>query len=303
VARAHAAVLMGLVAACGGARGPTPHAREIVAPMSRAADAQMIAIAGGRSVIGSTPEERDASYDAFLRSAGRDVARQNHWFDAEEPRHVVELPGFAIDLMPVTNAQYAEFVDDGGAPAPTMDEATWKAQGFDQDWATEVVRFVWKDGRPPPDRADHPVVLVRQAEAAAYCAWRGGLTGKPRRLPTAHELEKAARGAAGLAYPWGETFDASRLDSRAGGTDDTAPVGSFPSGASPYGVLDVAGNVYQWTSTPWPVGSDAARAAKFTVKGSAWDDWAGLGRGAAQHGRGRTVRHVIVGFRCAGDAP
>jgi formylglycine-generating enzyme required for sulfatase activity len=261
----------------------------------------MIAIPAGRFVVGSTPEERAASYDLFRASSGHDAARAGRWFENEDARHVIDGPAFAIDRTPVTNAAYAEFVDAGGAPAPTMDAATWKAQGFDQDFTTEVARFVWNDGHPPPDRGEHPVVLVTWAEARAYCAWRGRLVGKARRLPTAAELEEAARGPGGSIYPWGDAYDASRLDSRARGTDDTAPVGSLDAGKSPFGVLDLAGNVYQWTSTPWPPGADPATATKMTVKGSAWDDWAGLGRGAQRHGRPRTIRHAIVGFRCAGD--
>jgi formylglycine-generating enzyme required for sulfatase activity len=113
-------------------------------------------------------------------------------------------------------------------------------------------------------------------------------------------MEKAARGAEGFAYPWGNEFDADKLNSQVRGPGDTVPVGSFPEAASPYGVLDLAGNVFQWTSTPWPPGA-GADAERYTVRGSAWDDWAGLGRGAAWHGRPKGVRHVIVGFRCAAD--
>ncbi|MCB9562754.1 MAG: SUMF1/EgtB/PvdO family nonheme iron enzyme [Kofleriaceae bacterium] len=270
------------------------------ASISTAADAQLVTIPGGRYVAGSTPEERAAAYDAYLTTSGADTARERAWFAKEEDRHVAELPTFRIDLMPVTNAAYAEFVADGGAPAPTMDEATWRAQGFSQRWPDEVERYVWLDGAPPPGRADHPVVLITWAEAAAYCAWRGEVVGEPRRLPSAAEYEKAARGTEGLVYPWGNAFDAARLDSQVHGPRDTMPAGSFPDGRSPYGVLGLAGNVFEWTSTPWPPGADHA-AARRTVKGSAWDDWGGVGRGASGHGRPRTARHVIVGFRCAAD--
>ena len=97
-------------------------------------------------------------------------------------------------------------------------------------------------------------------------------------------------------YPWGNAYEPDKLDSAVKGPGDTVPVGQFTSGASPYGVLDLAGNVFEWTSTPMPDG-------KMTVKGSAWEDFAGVGRGASRHGRAQTVRHVIVGFRCAADAP
>lgn len=280
--------------------GPSTTYRGGAAALSRAADAQMVAIARSRSISGSTPEERDRAYDDWSAAAGTDTARANRWFDREEDRRIVELPAFHIDLMPVTNAAYAEFVDDGGAPAPTMDEDTWRAQGFRQDWATEVARYVWTDGRPPDGRADHPVVLVTWAQAAAYCDWRGKVVGAPRRLPSAHEFEKAARGDAGAAYPWGPTWDPSKLNSVAG-PGDTVAVGSFPDAVSPTGVLDLAGNVFQWTSTRWPVERGASGPpAEMTVKGSAWDDYPGLGRGASWHGRPVDARHVIVGFRCAG---
>lgn len=271
------------------------------APLSGAADATMVVVPAGRSISGSTPEERTAAYDAHAATSGTTVARDNGWFDKEEDRHVVELPAFRIDLMPVSNAAYAEFVADGGAPAPAMDEATWKAQGFAQAWPEEILRHVWVDGRPPPGREDHPVVLVSWDDAAAYCAWRGQVVGQPRRLPSAHEFEKAARGTEGQFYPWGITFERTKLNSGMSGLRDTVPVGSIAEGVSPFGVLDTAGNVFQWTATPWPPGG-AQRAEKMTVRGSAWDDYAGLGRGAAWHGRVHSIRHVIVGFRCAGPA-
>jgi formylglycine-generating enzyme required for sulfatase activity len=276
--------LMFLIA-CGGTSHPpaSPHA-----PLSQAADAKMVTIPEGQFIAGSTLEERTAAYDDFLATAHNDGAREHQWFDKEPDRHVTKLPTFRIDLMPVTQAAYAEFVAAGRAPAPAIDEASWKAQGFQQDYATEVARFNWYDNRPPLGREDHPVVLVTYDEAKSYCAWRND-----RRLPTADEFEKAARGDQGMLYPWGNSYEASKLNSRVAGPGDTTPVGQFIDGASPYGVLDAAGNVFQWTST--------MESGKQIVKGSAWDDYAGLGRGAALHGRKPTIRHVIVGFRCAAD--
>jgi formylglycine-generating enzyme required for sulfatase activity len=282
-----------VVAACSSPAAEHPKA----APsMSLAADAQMVTIPGGQFVAGSTPEERATAYDDYQTTSGHDTARERKWFDGEEDRHVAQQTGFRIDLMPVTQSQYAEFVAAGGARAPTIDAAAWQAQGFTQDFATQVARNVWKDNQPPSGRMDHPVVLVTWAEAQAYCKWRGEQRGEPRRLPTATEYEKAARGDGGLAYPWGNVYDADKLDSAIKGPQDTTPVGSYIAGASPYGVLDLAGNVFEWTSTPFADG-------KMTVKGSAWDDFAGVGRGASRHGRPPDVRHVIVGFRCAADVP
>jgi formylglycine-generating enzyme required for sulfatase activity len=270
------------------------------APLSSAADGTMVVIPAGRSIAGSTPEERETAYADHAATSGGTSARDGGWFDKEEDRHVIELPAFRIDLMPVTNAAYAEFVADGGAPAPVMDEATWKAQGFVQHWPDEIMPHVWVDGRPPSGREDHPVVLVSWDDAAAYCAWRGKVIGQPRRLPSAHEFEKAARGTEGQSYPWGISWDSQKLNSGLSKLRDTVPVGSIEANVSPLGVLDTAGNIFQWTATPWPPGGTSRE--KMTVRGSAWDDFAGLGRGAAWHGRKHSIRHVIVGFRCAGPA-
>jgi formylglycine-generating enzyme required for sulfatase activity len=175
-----------------------------------------------------------------------------------------------------------------------IDEAAWKAQGFAQDYESQVARYVWRDNRAPSGREEHPVVLVTWDEARRYCEWRGRERGEPRRLPTSEELEKAARGEAGLSYPWGNLFEADKLNGAVGGPGDTTPVGAYPAGASPYGVLELAGNVFQWTSTKFDAG-------KMVVKGSAWEDHPGVGRGASFHGRPPAARHVIVGFRCAAD--
>jgi toxoflavin biosynthesis protein ToxD len=266
----------------------------LIAPLSLAKDQHMVLIAAGQYIAGSTPEERAAAYDDYLATAGHDAAREKKWFEGEEDRHVTVLDAFKIDLMPVTQAEYSEFVNAKRAPPPAIDEVAWQAQGFIQDYAV-VERFNWRDGRPPTGREEHPVVLVTWHEASKYCTWRGELVGEQRRLPSEAELEKAARGHSGLAYPWGNRFDPDKLNSAVKGPRDTMPVGQHVDGASPYGVLGLAGNVFHWTSTPFKPGH-------MTVKGSAWEDYAGIGRGASRHGRPVGARHVIVGFRCAASA-
>lgn len=284
-------VLTATVIGCGHRPVVNESHSQTIGPLAQAANERMIAIPAGRYVSGSTVEERQAAYDDHAESSGGTAARTNQWFDFEDERRVANLPAFRIDIMPVTQAEFAEFVAAGRAPPPAIDEAAWQAQGFAQPYTT-VQRFVWTTERPPTGREDHPVVLVTQPEAAAYCAWRGG------RLPTSSEFEKAARGDGGLAYPWGAQFEATRLNCAVGGPLDTVAVGSFSSGASPYGVLDMAGNVFQWTATP-----SQRQPGRIIVRGSSWEDFAGFGRAAALHGRAPSVRHVIVGFRCAADAP
>ena len=290
------AVLAVLVAGCTGAPAAVQQPAAALGPLSLAADEHMIVIPAGRFIAGSTPEERAAAYDDFRRTAGDDTAHSERWFEREADRHAVTLPAFRIDLMPVTQAQFAEFATAEHVAPPPTDEAAWQAQGISQDFAGYAPRFVWRDGRPPGGREDHPVVLVAWTDADRYCAWRGAVRGQRRRLPTADELEKAARGDAGVAYPWGNTFEPDKLNSAVRGPGDTTPVGTNTAGASPYGVLDLAGNVYHWTSTP---SSDG----QMVIKGSAWRDFAGLGRGAWFDKRPRVAREVVLGFRCAGDAP
>ena len=265
------------------------------APLSLAADDRMIAIPGGRYVSGSTPEERAAAYDDFQAVAGEDSARAQQRFEHEADRRSAQLPEFRIDLMPVTQAQFAEMVSAEHIAAPGIDEAGWKAQGLPHDYASEVARFAWSGGKPPDGREDHPGGLVTWSEAERYCAWRGALRGEKRRLPTANELEKAARGEDGLAYPWGNAFEPDKLNSAVKGPGDTTPVGSYASGASGYGLLDLAGNVFQWTAT--------ADGDQMVIKGSGWDSMPGVGRGASFDRRPKAVRDVVVGFRCAADGP
>lgn len=282
-----------IAVACTACGAPVPaHPNAARAPLSSNADGRMITIEAGQYIAGSTPEERAAAYDDYLATAGHDGARERDWFGKEPERHIDKLPAFRIDLMPVTQVEYAEFVVQGLAPPPAIDAAAWKAQGFAQDYDTQVARFVWRDGRPPANHEDHPVVLVTYDEAERYCRWRG----EGRRLPTSAEYEKAARGESGFAYPWGNAFEGDKLNSAVQGPGDTTPVGTYSHGASPYGILDLAGNVFEWTSTP-TVGEGSE--TKRIVKGSAWEDYAGVGRGASGHGRSPTARHVIIGFRCA----
>lgn len=278
---------LAMLGACGGAPHEVSAARAGAAPLSLAADARMVAIPAGRYILGSTPEERAAAFDDYAATAHAATPETRPPFDSEADRHNAMLPAFRVDLMPVTQAAFAEFVIETRAAVPTVDPADAASP--------EVARFAWSGGRPPGGREDHPVVLVTWSDAEHYCAWRGELRGVPRRLPTADELEKAARGDNGFAYPWGNLFEADKLDSAVGGPGDTTPVGSYTTGASPYGVLDLAGNVLQWTATPAPDG-------EMMVTGSAWDEAAGFGRGASRHHRARTARTIQLGFRCAADA-
>jgi formylglycine-generating enzyme required for sulfatase activity len=154
----------------------------------------------------------------------------------ETPQHTVVLPAYRIGKYPVTNRQYLQFVRQCGiAVAP---EAGWILAPLGQ--------------APLLCREDHPIVGVTWDETMAYCRWLSESTGRRYRLAGEAEWEKAARGADGRRYPWGSEFAAGYCQGGLMHPDGTAPVGSFsPAGDSPYGCVDMVGNVWEWTNTQW----------------------------------------------------
>jgi serine/threonine-protein kinase len=216
--------------------------------------------------------------------------------DEEAPQHRVTLGGYWIDEAEVTNAQYRAFVDATGYPAPALckpDDLTYT----------------------DPEKTDHPVVCVSWDDAQAYCAWAGG------RLPTEAEWEKAARGLDQRNYPWGNRFDGSRanycdvqceLDYKDSQADDgyarTAPVGSYPAGASPFGALDMAGNVWEWVGD-WYSFSYYGRSPEINpqgpgigeervLRGGAWSAFSENLRSAYRAWLAPGQGDRAIGFRC-----
>jgi len=200
----------------------------------------LVCVPAGNFLMGSTDQDVDAAYD-------------------EKPQHTVYLDAFWLDRTEVTNEQFARFV------AATGYRTTAEVEGwgyvFDSRGRVEMSGADWRHPFGPTSdlsgRSSHPVVQVSWQDAQAYCAWAG------RQLPTEAQWQKAARGGDGRLYPWGNTFDCrlGNFDDEVsldpyvvpGGTNcdgypETSPVGAFPSGASPYGLLDMAGNVFEWTA-------------------------------------------------------
>ncbi|MCA9939126.1 MAG: SUMF1/EgtB/PvdO family nonheme iron enzyme, partial [Anaerolineales bacterium] len=138
----------------------------------------------------------------------------------------------------------------------------------------------WRDNRPPKGLESHPVVNVSWDDAMAYCRWLREKTGKPITLPSEAEWEKAARGGQDAwEYPWGDAFDRLRCNGKELGLGTTTPVGIFPDGASPYGVLDMSGNVWEWTRTMWGTRypyqpddgrEDVSKSASRVLRGGSW---------------------------------
>ena len=249
--------------------------------------AGMVAIPGGVYTLGSDSLERELGY-----SLSPPVVREQVWYDRWEAEpYQVRLPAFAIDSVPATQGEYAAFVSATGRAPPGIDSLTYLAQGFLVHSYAEVRPYVWRHNEPPARLADHPVVLIDRAEAAAFCAWRGERDGHPMRLPTEAEWEAACRGTGGRTFPWGEEWAAAAAHVD---TTGTAPVGEHPLGATPEGMLDLAGNVFEWTTSVMPDGEPV-------LKGCGWDDAPGTCRCAFRHGRPPGSRHILIGFRCAAD--
>ena len=148
----------------------------------------------------------------------------------------------------------------------------------------------------PEGRDDWPVVKVNKAAAEAYAVWAG------KRLPTSVEWEKAARGADGRQYPWGDAFDPAKAN--LGGGESLMPVGSFPSGASPYGAMDMAGNAWEWVAdvyrdNHWPGTGNIERGI---IRGGAYAYPAHQGRTCYIGFEGQNLTCGDLGFRCAKDA-
>ena len=192
------------------------------------------------------------------------------------PLRRVHLGAFYIDKYEVTNVLYQKCVHEGTCKDPSL--------------ITDYAKTVHEEGKKwyrDAKKENYPVVGITWRQAGIYCDWAG------KRLPTTPEWEKAARGTDGRTYPWGNDWDGRRANWDEGGKidgfDKLAPIGSFPQGASPYGVMDMAGNVREWV--------DSA-----VLKGGSWySNPASLRVGDPGHDY-IVERDDDMGFRCAMDA-
>ncbi len=259
-----------------------------------AAVPETIAIPAGAFIAGSDRAEREMAYRLDEAAYGHSRTRKAKWYENEPDRQQRDTAAFRITRTPITNAQYAAFVTATGYPAPDVDPKTWAGYGLIHPY-DRTRRHAWREGKPPSGRPDHPVVLVSHHDAEAYAAWLSSATGQSWRLPKEDEWEKAARGTEGRRFPWGDDWNPGLANSHDAGPFDTLPVGRFADGASPFGLLDGAGQVFEWTAT-------AAGAGRFIVKGGSWDDsGCGVCRPAARHGRPAAIKHILIGFRLVGE--
>ena len=262
---------------------------------------------GGESVLDELPEgvflDRTpaGTVDTMLAvNPGDFLMGTNQGFDPEGPAHVVYLYSYYIDKYEVTNAQFRAYVRATGASLPS------------------------ESGNPLFSGDRQPVVGVTWTEADAYCRWRGG------RLPTEAEWEKAARGTDGRTYPWGEAapgadYAIMDLGGRCGRTNwanpssgpvpgefcHTLPVGSRPRGASPYGLLDMAGNAWEWCNdwyddtyygrSPRENPTGPATGTFRVVRGSSWHHLPHYLKTSARFRFYPDQKGNFIGFRCARD--
>lgn len=255
-----------------------------------AINVETVAIPAGTFIQGSDREEREAAYRLDEAAYGHSVTRKNKWYESEPARKPVDLPAFHIMRTLVTNALYARFVSATGHRVPDVDRKTWKGYRLVHPYK-RTRQFAWLKGKVPTGREQHPVVMVSRQDAEAFAKWLSSETGKQWSLPTEQQWEKAARGPDGNRFPWGDTYNPALLNSHDKGPFTTMPVGSFADGASPYGLLDPAGQVFEWTST-------STSAKRSIVKGGSWDDsGCGVCRPAARHSRPDGIKHILVGFR------
>ncbi|MFM8319356.1 MAG: bifunctional serine/threonine-protein kinase/formylglycine-generating enzyme family protein [Chloroflexota bacterium] len=206
------------------------------------------------------------SYKTSVRMEYVEVPAGEFLFGTEKQR--IELPAFKIGRFPVTNQQYKLFLLSNPQVAAPLG---WKERDF------------------PVSKARHPVAGVSYHEALAFCRWIGG------RLPVVDEWEKAARGVDGRAYPWGADWLNGRYcNNWDAHIDATTPVDRYPEGASPYGALDMVGNVWEWTA------SEYQSPLLHVVRGGSYKSFSPLGVLVTQHNY-LTLddRREDTGFRCA----
>ncbi len=235
---------------------------------------EMVLIPAGEFLMGSSEEDVKQFLIEF-------IYRRPSRFENEQPQHVVYLDAFYIDKYEVTNAQYKRFLDETGRMPPL---------------------YLNDELYNQPDQA---VMAVTWEDAAEYARWAG------KRLPTEAEWEKAARGTDGRIWPWGDEWDNTLLNANDVGAVDgyvyTAPVGSYPEGVSPYGVHDMAGNVWEWTADWYdenyyeyspeinPKGPESGEA--HVARGGSWDMNLDFTRCASRFGI--NAGSLLTGIRCA----
>lgn len=237
--------------------------------------------------IGSTSRSLKDDMVLVYVPAGEFIMGSADGDDDELPVSTIYLDAFWIDQTEITNALYVKCVEANQCDPPV------KTKSFTRPFYFDSLEF-----------NNNPVIYVDWFMANMYCSWVG------RRLPTEAEWEKSARGTNGSKYPWGNVSPKNSLLNYEGRVGDTKKVGSYPDGKSMYGVLDMAGNVWEWVSSlyqPYPYLRDDGRedlnsSDMRVVRGGSWSDSVYSARTANRSSYGPTANGDFLGFRCAIDA-
>jgi formylglycine-generating enzyme required for sulfatase activity len=266
---------------------------------------ERVLLAEELGLLGDPRAEEWVEIPAGPFTMGTDPGEEPDQKAHESPALVVDLSAFEMKRTPVTVAEFERFVRAGGYAT----RAHWSDDGwaFRCEANLACARFASEDDRAewsPYLTPSRPVVGVSWFEAEAYAHWSGV------RLPTEAEWEKSARGTQGFVYPWGDDWVEDCAGHRAHGPRKTLPVGVFPGGESPYGVLDAAGSVWQWCSDWYapdayahadardPRGPSRPADPRRVVRGGAWNTLPFSLRCANRNSYLPTARFSNLGFRC-----
>jgi formylglycine-generating enzyme required for sulfatase activity/predicted MPP superfamily phosphohydrolase/energy-coupling factor transporter ATP-binding protein EcfA2 len=235
-------------------------------------------------------------------AAGQFTMGSEKGYDDEKPVHPVYLDEYMMGQYPVTNEEFNAFVEAGGYTLKDF----WTPEGW--QWREEekiTLPERWHESKW--NRPNFPVVGVSWYEAAAYAAWLSKTTGKTYNLPSEAQWEKAARGIDSREYPWGDKYNHTLCNSRECQLERTNPVGIFPKGASPYGCLDMAGNVWEWCAdwyrsnyhkqSPKRNPKGPKSRSSRVLRGGCWIRGASDCRSASRDGGYPALRLGYVGFR------
>lgn len=283
-------------------------AEDTLMPDERAEIGRLLAEMGdtrpGVGLVGGLPDLDWCDVPAGDVLLGSDPASDADSKEREQPQHRVAVGAFRIARYPVTVAQYAAFVDAGGYREPSY----WYAAGWDALDGATAPRLGWDDGRF--NGPNQPVVGVSWYEASAFCRWLSAATGQPVRLPNEAAWERAARGDDGRRYPHGDDWTPASGNTAESGLERPCAVGLYPQAASPFGALDMAGNVFEWTSSllrPYPYDAtdgreDAERPGSRVFRGGAFNAPAAMARAAFRSHFYPHAYYDWVGFRVCADA-
>lgn len=249
-------------------------------------------VPAGEFIMGSTQTQVETAVTLCRASPDRDSCVFGE-FASEMPQREVFVSPFYMDETEVTNNEYRACVSANFCNPPDAGSGTYSRSSYYDR---------------PSAFGNYPVVFVSWGDARDYCSWAG------KRLPTEAEWEKAARGADGRTYPWGNTFDTSRANTEDRGSEAITAVGQYPSGASPYGLLDMAGNVWEYVND-WfdpdyyasapdadPPGPNASPSGEKVLRSGSYANYQHYARVANRGSVTATSSTQFRGFRCVIDA-